>query len=99
MSGISQTINSPDSYPSTVPAPRPRPTLPQTKIPPLPAEVIRALRAEQERRRIARLDLTERRRLADECQGSFLAFATQALRSEGYAPAAHHRLLIENLED
>ena len=65
----------------------------------MPPEVIRQLKAELERRRLATLTTEDRRRLGENCRASFLAFATQALKSDGYAPAAHHRLLISNLED
>lgn len=98
MSQTSPTSKSPGSLPPKGLLRRPT-ILRATKIPKLPPEVIRALKAEQERRRIARLTSQERESLTAECQGSFLAFCTQALRTDGYAPAALHRLLIENLED
>lgn len=97
MSETSLTIRSPDSWPAKgQPVGRTNRTGRPT---PLPIEVIRQLRAEQERRRITRLTSEQRDQLRADCQASFLAFATQALRSDGYEPAAHHRLLIENLED
>ncbi|MDR3534011.1 MAG: phage terminase large subunit [Rhodopila sp.] len=43
-------------------------------------------------------DQEERDEVATRCRGSFLAWCIEALRHEGLAPAAHHRLLIEHLQ-
>ena len=40
----------------------------------------------------------EQERIGRECRDSFLAWCTEALRHEGLAPAAHHRLLIDYLQ-